>query len=159
MADVLVIGYGNPLRGDDGIGPAVAADVARLGLPGVRVLEDHQLTPELAAELAEVQLAVFVDAAVGGDPVTCVRLEATAAAAAMTHAADPRALLALARALYGRVPEAWLVTAGGEDFGFRDGLSPTGRENACRAVSRVGGLIREATGARGRARADRTGDR
>ena len=66
-ADALVIGYGNTLRGDDGIGPAVAEAVAALGLPGVRVIVAHQLTPELAADLADAQLVVFVDAAVGGE--------------------------------------------------------------------------------------------
>jgi hydrogenase maturation protease len=145
--DVLVIGYGNTLRGDDGIGPAVAEAVAALGLPGVRVLAVHQLTPELAAELAECRLAVFVDAAASGEPVTAVRLEEKAAGGVLAHAADPRGLLALARAVYGRVPEAWLVTAAGADFGFRDGLTPTGRENARAALGTVRYLILEASSA------------
>jgi hydrogenase maturation protease len=146
-AGVLVIGYGNPLRGDDGIGPVVAGEVGRLNLPGVRVLAVHQLAPELAADLADSRLAVFVDAATGGEPVAAVRLEANAAAGVMTHTADPRGLLALARTVYGRSPEAWLVTAAGADFAFRDGLSPTGRENAREAVGSVRLLIAEAAGA------------
>jgi hydrogenase maturation protease len=140
--DVLVIGYGNTLRGDDGIGPAVAEEVAALGLPGVRVIVAHQLTPELAADLADARLVVFVDAAAGGEPVAAARLEATAAGTAMTHAADPRGLLALCTAVYRRCPEAWLVTAVGADFDFRDGLSPTGRANAREAVGWVGRLTR-----------------
>ena len=143
----LVIGYGNTLRGDDGIGPAVAETVAALGLPEVRVIVAHQLTPELAADLAEVRLAVFVDAAVSGAPVKAVRVEAAEAGTAMTHAADPSGLLALCTAVYGRCPEAWLVTAAGADFDFRDGLSPTGRENAREALGYVEWLIREASGA------------
>jgi hydrogenase maturation protease len=143
---VLVIGYGNTLRGDDGIGPAVAGAVAGLGLPGVRVLVARQLTPELAADIADARLVVFVDAAAGPEPVTAVRLGAAAGGPVMTHAADPRDLLALARAAYGRSPEAWLVTAAGADFGFRDGLSPTARENAREALGRVEGLIRGASG-------------
>lgn len=144
---VLVIGYGNPLRGDDGIGPAVAAEVAALNLPGVRVMVVHQLTPELAADLAEVRLAVFVDAAAGGEPVAAVRLEPSSDGDVMTHAADPRGLLALAQAVFGRSPEAWLVTAAGADFGFGDALSPAGRANAQLAREWVERLIREATGA------------
>lgn len=145
--DVLVIGYGNTLRGDDGIGPAVAEEIAALGLPGVRVLVVQQLTPELAAELADARVTIFVDAAVGTEPVTAVRLDRPATAGALTHAADPHGLLALARAVYGRVPEAWLVTVGGANFGFRDALTPTGRENAQEAVGYVEHLIREASGA------------
>lgn len=145
---VLVIGSGNPLRGDDGIGPAVAGDVARLGLPGVRVLVVHQLTPELAADLAEARLAVFVDAAVTPGPVCVAKLGGPGPAdGGMSHAADPRGLLALARAVYGRSPEAWLVTAAGADFDFREGLSPAGREHAREAVGCVGRIIRGACGA------------
>ncbi len=33
----LLLGVGNPARGDDGVGPEVVARVARLGLPGVEV--------------------------------------------------------------------------------------------------------------------------
>jgi hydrogenase maturation protease len=146
-AGALVIGYGNTLRGDDRIGPAVAEEVAALRLPGVRVIVAHQLTPELAADLADARLAVFVDAAVGGELVTAVRIEAAAAGAVTTHSADPRGLLALCTAVYRRCPEAWLVTAAGADFDFRDGLSPTGRENAREALAYVKYLIRESSGA------------
>ena len=141
--DALVIGYGNTLRGDDGIGPAVAGDVAALAIPGVWVIVAHQLTPELAADLADARLAVFVDATLGGEPVRAVRIEAATAGAVMTHAADPRGLLALCTAVYGRCPVAWLVTAAGADFDFRDGLSPIGRENAREAIDHVQALIRE----------------
>jgi hydrogenase maturation protease len=141
--DVLVIGYGNTLRGDDGIGPAVAEAVAGLGLPGVRILVVHQLTPELAAVLADVRLAVFVDAGLGGDPLTATPLTADAAGPVMTHAADPRGLLALARAVYGRAPEAWLVTATGTDFWFGDGLSVAGREHVRAACAWVERLLRD----------------
>jgi hydrogenase maturation protease len=141
--DALVIGYGNTLRGDDGIGPAVAGAVAALGLPGVRVIAAHQLTPELAADLAGARLAVFVDAAASGEPVAAVQLHwPPRTADVMTHATEPRGLLALCQAVYGRCPEAWLVTAAGADFEFRDGLSPPGRENAGLARGCVLDLLR-----------------
>ena len=140
--DVLVIGFGNPLRRDDGIGPAVAEALAGLGLPGVRVRVVHQLTPELAADLSGVRLAVFVDAQLGGDPLTTTRLTGDVAEPVMTHAVDPRTLLALARAVYGRGPEAWLVTAAGADFGFGDCLSAAGRENAQAACTWIDRLMR-----------------
>lgn len=145
--DVLVIGYGNPLRGDDGLGPAVAEAIGAQDLPGVRVLVVHQLTPELAADLTEVQLAVFVDAAVGGEPVTAARLQCDTTEDVMTHAPDPRCLLVFARAVYGRVPEAWLVTVAGVDFGYRDDLTPAGLENALEAVDYIRFLILESSGA------------
>ena len=62
MVKSLVIGYGNSLRSDDGIGVRVAEIVADWYLPEVRSLCLPQLTPELAADLAKVDLVIFVDA-------------------------------------------------------------------------------------------------
>lgn len=122
----------------------MAEGVASLRLPGVRVLVVHQLTPEQAADIAEARLVVFVDATVGAESVTETRLDADAGVVetSLTHAVDPRSLLMLARAVYGRSPEAWLVTAAGEDFDFREGLSPTGQENARLARTRVESILR-----------------
>jgi hypothetical protein len=65
---VLVIGYGNTLRGDDGVGYQVAETVAEWQLPQVRSIAVHQLLPELAADIAEVDLVIFVDAVVATAP-------------------------------------------------------------------------------------------
>ena len=62
--NLLVIGYGNTLRRDDGVGPGVAEAVAALGLPGVQTLACALLTPELAEPVARAGMVVFVDAAV-----------------------------------------------------------------------------------------------
>ena len=64
---ILVIGYGNELRRDDGLGPRVAASLAG---PGVRALAVRQLTPELAEEVATARLVVFVDARVNPPAAT-----------------------------------------------------------------------------------------
>jgi len=58
---VLVIGYGNPLRCDDGVGQQIAKAVATWGIPNVEAIAVHQLTPELAEKLVTVDLAIFVD--------------------------------------------------------------------------------------------------
>lgn len=55
----LVIGYENSLRSDDGIDIEVARIITSWHLSDVRSLALHQLTLELAAELARVDLAVF----------------------------------------------------------------------------------------------------
>lgn len=66
----LVIGYGNELRGDDGVGPKVAEAVEAWKLAGVSVLALRQLTPELAADLAVVRRVIFVDAALPQKPTS-----------------------------------------------------------------------------------------
>src|ERR1043165_3956952 len=59
---LLVIGYGNELRGDDAAGPEVARSIAELQLPGVEVLVRPILTPELADNVAQAATVIFVDA-------------------------------------------------------------------------------------------------
>src|SRR5579871_5606628 len=66
-APLLVVGYGSELRGDDAVGQRVAEQVGGWGMPLVRAIAQHQLTPELAQPLAGARMAIFVDAAVGND--------------------------------------------------------------------------------------------
>jgi hydrogenase maturation protease len=143
VADILVIGYGNELRGDDGIGPHVAAAIAAANYPGVRVMTCCQLVPELAEDLRNVRLALFVDAASGPQRVGVELRRITAGDTTdwSTHSGDPRALLALTHALYGRPPEAWWVTVSGEHFGFGEGLSAFAEENAHKAIDSIEVLI------------------
>jgi hydrogenase maturation protease len=119
---VLVIGYGNELRGDDALGPLAARAVAGWGLPGVRCLDLHQLTPELVEEMVSVERAIFIDARLGGEDVRMEELSAGGAAPA-GHVGDPRGLLALCGVLHGRAPRAWLVTVRAEALAFGAGLS------------------------------------
>ena len=58
----LVIGYGNTLRSDDGAGQRVAEKIGQWELPGVGALAVHQLTPELAENIAQADAVIFVDA-------------------------------------------------------------------------------------------------
>lgn len=64
MLTTLVIGYGNDLRGDDAIGQQVAKAIKYCYLSSVQSIAVHQLTPDLAAFLANVKLGIFVDACV-----------------------------------------------------------------------------------------------
>jgi hydrogenase maturation protease len=98
----LVIGIGNSLRGDDGIGALLAQQV------GGRSVQ--QLTPELAAELAELEAVLFIDAwlAPPGAAPELIPI-APAAAAADSHRLGPAQLLALSKALYGHAPAVQLL--------------------------------------------------
>jgi len=60
----LLIGYRNSLRSDDGVGQKVATIVEDWEVPELRSLFVHQLTPELVTDIAQVELVIFVDAAI-----------------------------------------------------------------------------------------------
>ena len=122
----LVIGYGNTLRGDDGAGPRVAQLLATTD--DAAVLVRHQLVPELADDLKDRAVVVFVDAAttLAAGAVAARRLAASAAAEApgLTHHCTPEALVLLAERLYGAKPRAFLVTIGAGSFDLGEELSP-----------------------------------
>lgn len=111
MTDLLVIGYGNDLRSDDGAGRAVAEMVSDLDLPGVEVRTVSQLTPELALEIAGRRMVVFVDADVGATEVAVRPVTAGPPGdGPMTHHGDPATLLSLTENV-GPLPERALVVS------------------------------------------------
>jgi hydrogenase maturation protease len=127
---VLIIGYGNPLREDDGVGWRVVEEVERQNgfAPSVEAVACHQLMPELAEAISRADRVIFVDAA-EGDPSGAVGVQTVAAKpaqpGAFTHHVDPAGLLAYAEMLYGRSPTAFLVTINAHQMGFGERLSPT----------------------------------
>ncbi len=135
----LVIGYGNPLRRDDGAGPEAARRLAGMQPPGVVVVEAHQLLPEHAELLSRVRRAVFVDASAeeGLEEVRLQPVEPAAGAGLDPHVSDPGRLLALAAELFGNAPEAWMLRLPAADFGIGEGLSPTAEAAVREAVARL----------------------
>lgn len=128
MPHVLIIGYGNPLRSDDGVGWHAADEIAReFSSPDIRVVRLQQLLPEIAEDASRANLALFIDARQGGTPgeITCEALEAnTTVTPAYSHDLSPASVLRLAEQLYGKRPRAHLLTVSGESFTDGDSLSP-----------------------------------
>jgi hydrogenase maturation protease len=126
-ANALIVGYGNPLRGDDGVGQAVAqAFAGEDAIDGVDAFACHQLTPELAERFASAARVVLIDAAAGAEAgrVSVTPLQpAPAPASTLGHHVEPAQLLHMAQALYGRSPEAWLITVGAGSLELGEGLS------------------------------------
>jgi len=142
--ELLVIGYGNELRNDDGVGPKVAAAVAALQLPGVRTLICQQLSPEHAEPVSRARVVVFVDAAVDAPrEVQLRKLEPAGSSQLMAHAADPRTMLALARDVFGHAPEAWWLTIPAVKLGFGEELSPGAQRGLNEAIEKIKALHRK----------------
>ena len=160
---ILVVGYGNTLRGDDGVGPRVAEAVARLRLTGVRALICPMLTPELADPVARAGKVIFVDAEIvqgsgfkvpgsgipnpepatsNGELIRWRKLAPNDSSQLMAHAADPRTLLALARDVFGHVPEAWWLTIPAVDLGFSEAFSPLAQSGFAEAVEKIATFCR-----------------
>lgn len=146
-AGVLVIGYGNALRSDDGFGWHVAGilgDDPRLA--GATILRLHQLTPELALDISRAGFVVFVDAR-QGDPGRLV-VETVAAAddvaLAWTHHVAPGVLMTLAQDLYGHAPDAVAVSVGLASTEVAEALSAPTAALVPEAVELIVRLVRDA---------------
>jgi hydrogenase maturation protease len=143
----LVIAYGNPLRGDDGIAWRVA-DGLRGSVPdNVRILCVHQLTPELAEAVSEAEVVIFLDAAADGTPgdLRCTPALPQSGRTRFWHHITPEELLALSENLYSRSPRSYLMTVQGERFDHSDVLSQTTTNAIPRALSLLRELIRQGT--------------
>ena len=125
-APLLVIGIGNPSRGDDALGPMLIERLqGRVG-PNVELLSDFQLQIEHALDLHGREAVLFVDAAWPGQqagPVLLQPIEPDSAPMLLSHALRPQALLGLARQLHGRAPTGWLLGIEGHGFELGTGLS------------------------------------
>ena len=141
-AELIVIGYGNNLRRDDGVGPRVAEAVEALQLPGVRTLSCQLLTPEYADPIARARRVIFVDAAVDKtDGVQFRKLEPGETSQLMAHSADPRTMLALARDVFGYAPEAWWLTIPAVHLGFGTDYSSAAEAGFHTAVAEIKKLV------------------
>ena len=153
-AGVLVVGYGNPLRSDDGVGPVVAERLAAdPRLLGADVRAEHQLTPELALDASRASLLVLVDAAedLEAGEVAVRRIDHGGAAGPglpeeagppLTHHLDPGGLLALARQLFGSAPaEIVIIGIGPASLEVGETLSPEVEAAVPRVVEAVAALV------------------
>src|SRR4051794_25887596 len=110
MTRILVIGYGNPLRGDDGVGWRVAEVIAERRAEQVAVRTGQQLVPEWAIDLHDADTAYFVDASIGVDTPELEPVAPDAVARPIdSHELEPAQLLLLTRLVYGRAPRAFVI--------------------------------------------------
>ena len=132
---MLLIGYGNPGRGDDGLGPAFSERMSARTLPGVAVDTDYQLVVEHALAVSRHDLVVFVDAEIGGeDTFSFKEIHSASPETLGSHSFVPETVLALCTTLYGTTPRAYVLGISGHAFGdVHEGLSEQAFENLLQA--------------------------
>jgi len=140
-APVLVLAVGNPSRGDDALGPELAARIEAAQLPGVEVISEFQLQVENALDLDGRELVIFVDAGMGTpEPFEWRPVQPAPEFLHTSHAISPEAVLAT----YQRVrnappPPARVLCIRGESFELGESLTPAAAANldACWAWLRA----------------------
>lgn len=142
---ILVYGYGNPGRLDDGLGPALVAALERRGLERVTTDSDYQLTVEDAAEVAEHDVTIFVDADVDGpEPFWFDEIEPDGSLGFSSHSVSPQKLLDMSRGLLGKAAKGYILGIRGYEFNeFGERLSEGARRNLGAALDFIEEAVRD----------------
>jgi hydrogenase maturation protease len=140
-APVLVLAVGNPSRGDDALGPELAARIEAAQLPGVEVISEFQLQVENALDLDGRELVIFVDAGMGTpEPFEWRPVQPAPEFLHTSHAISPEAVLATyLRVRNAPPPPARVLCIRGESFELGESLTPAAAANldACWAWLRA----------------------
>jgi hydrogenase maturation protease len=136
---ILIYGYGNPGRQDDGLGNAFVDRMEQWAqeneIEGIAFDSNYQLNIEDAAEIAEYDLVIFADASTEEiDDFILTPVDASTQVTFTTHAASPGYIVDLCKQIYKRTPAAFLMHIRGYEWSFKEGLSPSAVANLHRAV-------------------------
>ncbi len=143
MTRILVLGYGNPGRQDDGLGPAIADEIGSLGWPNLTSYDNYQLNIEDAIEVAAHDVVWFVDASkTGPSPYAVHAVVPSPVIDFSSHLVRPEAILAIARTCYGHAAQGFLLAVRGYEFAFVEALTAGAAGNLQAAVAMLTGRIR-----------------
>jgi hydrogenase maturation protease len=131
---ILIYGYGNPGRQDDGLGNAFIQRLEKWAeqeqLEGFEFDSNYQLNIEDAANIAGKDLVVFVDASEEQiDDFILTPVNSTTEVSFTTHAASPGYIVNLCRELYNEIPATYLLHIKGYEWEFKEGLSAGANNN------------------------------
>jgi hydrogenase maturation protease len=144
---VLLYGFGNPGRQDDGLGPLVIEEIEGRNIPGVTIDENYQLQIEDAAEMAKHEVVIFVDASVEGTgSFTVQKVKPERSIGYTSHAVSPQSILAICKDVFGKVPETWIIGIRGYEFEFGEGISKRAKTNFDKALEFIIILLHEYKG-------------
>lgn len=140
---VLIYGYGNPGRLDDGLGTLFAHRIEPEAM-GTTIEADYQLNVEDASLLAEHDIVLFVDASVSGPaPFSFSRIRPKASTSFTSHSVAPEGLLELSAQIFHRHPQAYLLGIRGYDFDeFGEKLTAGADANLRAALDFVTSLLK-----------------
>jgi hydrogenase maturation protease len=137
----LILGFGNPDRGDDGVAWYILSKIAahfNKSLSEEQIecclvqLNDviHlwfnlQLIPEISEQLANYKRAIFIDAHTVDfkEDIRVVDLKPEFQNSPFTHHLTPSSCLSLTQSIFGRFPMATLISVRGYSFEFINQLS------------------------------------
>jgi len=146
---ILILGYGNPGRGDDALGPEFIAQLELLAaidplFPrlNLTLLTDFQLQVEHVLDLQNQDLVLLVDAHLStAPPFLFERVNPDPVASFSTHWVSPGTLLKVFQDLHGTSPPTYLLGIRGYQYELGEPLSANAEEHLKNALEWVLGLL------------------
>lgn len=127
---ILVYGFGNIGRQDDGLGVLLAEKIEQLGLDGVQVEINFQLNAEDALVASQHNLVLFIDASVEiEEDYKLLPLQMDDSIAFSTHAMSPASVLSFCQEVYHQSPECYVLHIRGYEWEFGLPLSEQAQAN------------------------------
>ena len=140
---VCIVGVGNSLRSDDGIGHYVCRCIEIMNLPDVETLIVHQLEVEMIEKFLMYELIIIADGSVKQNDVEIFRVDEQVAATTSSHHVSAAALQHLAALLYDRKLPLYVCAVKGETFDFGEKISVAGKKRADQAANKILALVNE----------------
>ena len=142
--NILVYGYGNPGRQDDGLGPALAEKIGALNIPGVVTDSNYQLNVEDALEITKSRAVFFADASVDcGEPFVFGEVFPSNSIRFTTHTILPDSLMAICNELYGVNVPAYILAIRGYSWKFNEPMTGKAESNMQEAFAFIVERLRE----------------
>lgn len=143
---ILLYGYGNPGRQDDGLGNAFVDRIEKWiedeDLEGFEFDSNYQLNIEDADAIADKDLAIFIDASVEDIEDFCIsKVTESSKITYTTHAASPGYIVDLCKKINGKAPATYLIHIKGSEWAFKEGLTEKAVENLEKALEYMKPLL------------------
>jgi hydrogenase maturation protease len=144
--NILLYGYGNPGRQDDGLGPILVELVEKWiiekDIINISVDSNYQLNIEDAYTIRDYDIVIFMDASIEEiDDFIVTRVEPSEKVNYTMHSVSPSFVLDLCNKLYHFTPETFLLHIKGYDFQLQEGLSGKGQKNLLSAFAFIKDLL------------------
>ncbi|MGB4645680.1 MAG: hydrogenase maturation protease [Dictyoglomaceae bacterium] len=129
MKKIILVGFGNEYRRDDGLGIKLLDY-----FENIQKIKVQELAFDLAENLKDYDIVIFSDAAIEGDDVAFRKIEKEEKFSPLTHHMTCEELLIWISTLYHKEPEFYLLSMKGYDFDFGEEFSEKARENLEKGV-------------------------
>ena len=145
--DILILGYGNRLRGDDALGPEAAAVLTRrlASEPRVMVQSAQQLTLDFAETISHFRQVILIDAR-QAEPVGEIFIQEIQPAQKLpqpfSHYLHPEELLGVCQNLYGALPSVVLTGINAGQFEIGESISPIVRDRLDHLLAQIEAIVR-----------------